>query len=202
MHISQTMFTYTVKPAFKTTCEIGTTWELRTATPFPRPIQYIEINLRNKTTSEFRTVCHSPLSVPNSQVPLYITKENFSGAIFPNWHNMHKPKWAKIKVLWLYFYKKKYIKSVNVRSNSSNVQCSTRKQLHKFTTYYTYKSTLVCGILIHWSPSRKTCLLQAFRLVFHTFWLDTTWLHGLPRPSENGKKLQARQVFRLLISLG
>ncbi len=45
--------------------------------------------------------------------------------------------------------------------------------------------------------SRKTCLLQAFRLVFHTFWLDTTWLHGLPCPSENGKKLQAGQVFQL-----
>ncbi len=27
--------------------------------------------------------------------------------------------------------------------------------------------------------SQKTCLLQAFRLIFHTFWLDTTWLHGL-----------------------
>ncbi len=27
------------------------------------------------------------------------------------------------------------------------------------------------------SDSRKTCLLQAFRLVFHTFWLDTMWLH-------------------------
>ncbi len=45
--------------------------------------------------------------------------------------------------------------------------------------------------------SRKTCFLQAFRLVFHTSWLGTTWLHSLPRPSENGKKLQASQVFRL-----
>ena len=34
-------------------------------------IQYIEIDLTNKTTSEFRTVFHSPLGVPNSQVPLY-----------------------------------------------------------------------------------------------------------------------------------
>ncbi len=33
-------FIYTVKPAFKTTWEIGTTWGLRTATPVPRPIQY------------------------------------------------------------------------------------------------------------------------------------------------------------------
>ncbi len=61
----------TVKLVFKTTWEIGTTWELRTAIPVPRPIQYIEIDLRNKTTPEFRTVFHSPLGVPNSQVPLY-----------------------------------------------------------------------------------------------------------------------------------
>ena len=33
---------------------------------------YIEMDLRNKTTSEFRTVFDSPLGVPNSQVPLYI----------------------------------------------------------------------------------------------------------------------------------
>ncbi len=49
--------------------------------------------------------------------------------------------------------------------------------------------------------SQKTCLLQAFRPVFHTFWLVTTWLHGLrrlPRPSENCKKLQVSQVFRLI----
>ncbi len=43
----------------------------RTATPVPRPIQYTEIDLRNKTTSELRTVFHSPLGVPNCQVPLY-----------------------------------------------------------------------------------------------------------------------------------
>ncbi len=35
------------------------------------PIQHIEMDLRNKTTSEFRTVFHSPLGVPNSQVSLY-----------------------------------------------------------------------------------------------------------------------------------
>ena len=56
---------YTVKPAFKTTWEIGTTWELRTATSVPRPIQYTEMDLENKNTSEFRTVFHSPLGVPN-----------------------------------------------------------------------------------------------------------------------------------------
>ncbi len=61
---------YTVKPVFKTTSEIGTTRELRTAIPVPRTIQYTEINLRNKTTSKFRTVFHSPLGVPNSQVQL------------------------------------------------------------------------------------------------------------------------------------
>ena len=36
------------------------------------PIQYTEMNLRNRTTSELRTVFRSPLGVPNSQVPLYI----------------------------------------------------------------------------------------------------------------------------------
>ncbi len=30
------------------------------------------MNLRNKTTLEFRTVFGSPLSVPNSQVSLYL----------------------------------------------------------------------------------------------------------------------------------
>ena len=42
---------YTVKPVFKTIWEIGTTWELRTATSVPRSIHYIEMDLRNKTTS-------------------------------------------------------------------------------------------------------------------------------------------------------
>ncbi len=42
------------------------------ATPVPRPIQDIETDLRNKTTSAFRTVFHSPLGVPDSQVPLYM----------------------------------------------------------------------------------------------------------------------------------
>ncbi len=62
----------TVKTVFKTTWEIGTAWELRAATSVPRSIQYIEMDLRNKTTSEFRAVFDSPLGVPNSQVPLYI----------------------------------------------------------------------------------------------------------------------------------
>ncbi len=61
-----------MKSVFKTTWEIGTTWELKTATSVPRPIHYIEMDLRNKTTSEFRTVFDSPLGVPNSQVPLYM----------------------------------------------------------------------------------------------------------------------------------
>ncbi len=56
---------------FKATWEIGTTWELRAATSVPRPIQYTEMDMKNKTTSELRTVFHSPVSVPNSQVPLY-----------------------------------------------------------------------------------------------------------------------------------
>ncbi len=51
---------------------MGTTWELRAATSAPRSIHYIEMDLVNKTTSEFRTVSYSPLGVPNSQVPLYI----------------------------------------------------------------------------------------------------------------------------------
>ena len=65
-------FIYTVKPIFKTTWAIGTAWGLRTAVSVPRSIQYIEMALRNKTTSEFRTVFDSPLGVPNSQVLLYI----------------------------------------------------------------------------------------------------------------------------------
>ncbi len=69
----QISHTCTVKPVIKTTWEIGITWELRTATPVPRSIHYIEMNLRNKSTSEFRTDFHSPLGVPNSQVALYIS---------------------------------------------------------------------------------------------------------------------------------
>ncbi len=42
------MSLYTVKPVFKTTGEIGTTWELRTVTSVPRHIQYIQTDLRNK----------------------------------------------------------------------------------------------------------------------------------------------------------
>ncbi len=64
---------YTVEPIFMTTWEIGTTWELSTATPVPRPTQCTEMDLKNKTTSELRTAFHSPLGVPNSQVPLYVT---------------------------------------------------------------------------------------------------------------------------------
>ncbi len=40
-------------------------------------IHYIEMDLRNKTISEFRTVSDSPLGVPNSQLPLY-TAANYS----------------------------------------------------------------------------------------------------------------------------
>ncbi len=71
-HLEGLYYAFTMKPAFKTTWEIGTTWELRTATSVPRPIQYVEMDLRNKTTSELRTVFHSPLGVPNFQVPLYV----------------------------------------------------------------------------------------------------------------------------------
>ena len=60
----------TVKPVFKTTWEIGTPWELRTAISVPISIQYIEMDLGNKTTSELRTDFHSLLGVPNSQVSL------------------------------------------------------------------------------------------------------------------------------------
>ncbi len=49
---------------------------LRTATSVPRSIHYIEMDLRNKTTLEFRTGFDSPLDVPNSQVPLYIDKHH------------------------------------------------------------------------------------------------------------------------------
>ncbi len=56
--------------------KIGTAWELRTAASIPMPIQYIEMDLRNKTTSEFRAVFDSPLGIPNSQVSLYV---NISG---------------------------------------------------------------------------------------------------------------------------
>ncbi len=50
-----------MKSVVKTTWEIGTPWELRTATSVPRSIHYKEMNLGNKTTSEFRTVFDSPL---------------------------------------------------------------------------------------------------------------------------------------------
>ncbi len=63
----------TVKPVLESTGEVGTSWELKTATSVPMPIQYIEMDLRNKTTSEFRTGFHSALGVPISQVSLYIS---------------------------------------------------------------------------------------------------------------------------------
>ena len=44
---------------------------------------------------------------------------------------------------------------------------------------YTALLALYLEPIIMGAGSRKTCLLQAFRLVFHTFWLDTTWSHGL-----------------------
>ncbi len=43
-----------------------------TAISVPTTIQYVETDLRNKNTSEFRTVFLSPLGVPNSQVSLCI----------------------------------------------------------------------------------------------------------------------------------
>ncbi len=61
----------TVKPVVKTTWEIGTLWELRTAASVPSCIDYVKMDLRNKTTSEFRAVFLSPLGVPNSQVSLH-----------------------------------------------------------------------------------------------------------------------------------
>ncbi len=66
------LFGYTVKPVFNTTWEIGTPWELRTAISVPSRMQCVQMDLRNKTTSEFRTVSLSPFGVPNSQVPLYV----------------------------------------------------------------------------------------------------------------------------------
>ena len=64
----QKCFAHTVEPVFMTTSEIGTTWELRTASyPVPRPIQYA-------STTKFRPPPNSgqffsPLGVPDSQVP-------------------------------------------------------------------------------------------------------------------------------------
>ena len=55
--------------------EIETAWELRIATSVPTRVQYMDIDLENKNTSEFRTVFCSHLSVLNSQVPLQIKFE-------------------------------------------------------------------------------------------------------------------------------
>ena len=101
------LYTYTeslstVKPIFKTIWEIGITWELRTATPIPRHIQYIEVDLRNKTTSKFRTVFHSPMGVPNSKFHcLHITFGDTN--IFDiMWTNYSIKYWINF---WLiYFY--------------------------------------------------------------------------------------------------
>ena len=37
------------------------------------------MDLRNKTTSQFRTVFDSPLGAPNSQFPLYMYMSNIEG---------------------------------------------------------------------------------------------------------------------------
>ncbi len=66
MHV----FAYTVNSVFKTTCEIGKTWDLRPNTLVPRPNTLVSRPHGNEITSEFRTVFHSPLGVPNSQVSL------------------------------------------------------------------------------------------------------------------------------------
>ncbi len=66
----------TVKPVFKTTWEVWTVWELRTAASVSSSIQSIEKDPRNKTTSEFRTVFDSPFGVPYSQVSLYTTNNS------------------------------------------------------------------------------------------------------------------------------
>ena len=47
-------------------------------------IHYIEMDLRNKTTSDFMTVFDSPLGVPNSQVPLYFI--SFLPSLFKLWN--------------------------------------------------------------------------------------------------------------------
>ena len=74
-------FINTVKPVIKTTWEIGTPWKLRTATSGPRFIHYVAMDMRNKTTSEFRTSFDSPLGVPNSQVPLYFYFQYWVGQL-------------------------------------------------------------------------------------------------------------------------
>ncbi len=91
---------YTVKPVFKTTWEIGTTLKLRTATSVPRSIYQIEMDLRKRTTSEFRTVLDSPLDVLNSKVPasLYWNYNSGSVTVPPvlKWKNLFK--WRGLKL--------------------------------------------------------------------------------------------------------
>ncbi len=65
----------TVKPVFKTSWEIGTTWELRAAT------SVIEMDMGNKTTSEFRTVLDSPLGITNSQVSIVLRSVTRQGMV-------------------------------------------------------------------------------------------------------------------------
>ncbi len=69
---------FTVRPVFKTTWKIRTTWELRSTTSVPIPIQYIIVMvLRNKTTTEVRTVFDSPLGVLTSQLLLYFNRKGY-----------------------------------------------------------------------------------------------------------------------------
>ena len=62
----------TVKPVIKTTLEIGTPWELRTATSALEVYSVHRNGPEKKTNSEFRTILGSPSGVPNFQVPLYM----------------------------------------------------------------------------------------------------------------------------------
>ncbi len=60
---------YTVKLVFETISEIGTQWELSlikdTDTSVPPPIQYVEMDLRNVTTSE----CRTGVPIPGLECP-------------------------------------------------------------------------------------------------------------------------------------
>ena len=83
--VSWTYNIYTVKPVFKTTWEIGTTCELRAATSVPT----VDLFNTQKWTweirpSEFRTVFHSRMGVPNSQVPLYWIYKCIGSVVKPN----------------------------------------------------------------------------------------------------------------------
>ncbi len=65
----------------------------------PSRMQYVEIDLRTKTTSEFRAVVLSPLGVPKSQVSLYLVnqisrcssnRKDVHGEVFKNFVNIRK----------------------------------------------------------------------------------------------------------------